>query len=64
MKWQQFERWGRHNVEYGTAPRKVLTVVRAPAAAGLAAGPLAVTALARKLGSRKKARRFHLGKLF
>lgn len=58
MKWQQFERWGMHNVEYGAARRKVLTIAKTLAAAGLAvAGPLAVTALVRRLSLHKRAGR-------
>jgi hypothetical protein len=50
MKWQQFERWGRHNVEYGSLPRQVLTVAKPVAALGLAvAGGAMVTALVRRL---------------
>src|SRR5205823_3436445 len=40
MKWQQFQRWGMHNVEYGSPARKALTVARPLAAAGLAAALL------------------------
>ncbi len=40
MKWQQFQRWGMHNLEYGSLPRKALTVARPLAAAGLAAAAL------------------------
>ncbi len=55
MKWQQFERWGMHNVEYGTGARKALTVAKPLVAAGLAAaGVAALTALVRKLNSGRK----------
>ena len=37
MRWQQFERWGMSNVEYGTPARKVLAVAKPIAALGLAA---------------------------
>ena len=37
MRWQQFERWGMHNVEYGTTARKTLTIARPLAFVGLAA---------------------------
>lgn len=60
MKWQEFERWGMHNVEYGTPARKVLTVGKPLVAAGLAAGAvLGLTALIRKLarGSNSRSRR-------
>jgi uncharacterized protein (DUF362 family) len=36
MKWQQFERWGMHNVEYGSSKRKALTVAKPLAAIALA----------------------------
>jgi hypothetical protein len=35
MKWQQLERWGMHNLEYGSTKRKTLTISKAAAAAGL-----------------------------
>lgn len=55
MKWQQFERRGMHNLEYGTAGRKALTVAKPLAAVGLAAaGVAALTALIRKLNSGRK----------
>jgi hypothetical protein len=41
MKWQQFERWGIHNVEYGSAARKVRTVAIPVVAAGLAVASVA-----------------------
>lgn len=37
MRWQQFERWGMSNVEYGTPARKALTIAKPIAALGLAA---------------------------
>ncbi|MCC6329005.1 MAG: DUF362 domain-containing protein [Acidobacteria bacterium] len=37
MKWQQFERWGMHNVEYGTTLHKAATIAKPLAAVGLAA---------------------------
>jgi uncharacterized protein (DUF362 family) len=40
MKWQQFQRWGMHNLEYGSPARKALTVVRPLGIAGLAAAAL------------------------
>jgi Uncharacterized conserved protein len=36
MKWQQFERWGMHNVEYGTTVHKAVTIAKPVAAVGLA----------------------------
>src|SRR5215213_2404844 len=51
MKWEQFERWGMHNVEFGTAKRKGLTIAKPVAVAGLAAlGAFALTSLIRKRG--------------
>jgi hypothetical protein len=44
MEWQQFQRWGMHNVEYGTPARKALTIAKPLAAAGLAAAGLLGTA--------------------
>ncbi len=28
MKWEQFERWGKHNLQYGTPKRKLTTLVK------------------------------------
>src|ERR1051325_9487795 len=36
MKWEQFERWGKHNLSYGTPTRRAITLVKPVAAAGLA----------------------------
>jgi len=41
MKWQQFERWGKHNVKYGSASRKALTIAKPLLATGLAVAGLA-----------------------
>ncbi|HZS08723.1 MAG TPA: DUF362 domain-containing protein [Blastocatellia bacterium] len=50
MKMQQFERWGMHNVEYGTVPRKALTIARPLVTAGLmVAGVAGLTALVKRL---------------
>jgi len=50
MKWQEFERWGMHNVEYGSPARKALTAAKPVAAAGLAAAALAgLVLVARRL---------------
>lgn len=50
MKWQQFQRWGMHNVEYGSVSRKALTIAKPLAAVGLGViGVAALTALVRKL---------------
>lgn len=35
MKWQEFERWGMHNTEFGTPARRALTVAKPLLAAGL-----------------------------
>lgn len=55
MKWQQFERWGMHNVEYGTPARKVVTIAKPLAAIGLAvAGIFGAAALAGKIFREKR----------
>jgi hypothetical protein len=38
MKWQQFERWGMHNVERGTPARKAVTIAKPLAAIALIVG--------------------------
>ncbi|HEX6125286.1 MAG TPA: DUF362 domain-containing protein [Pyrinomonadaceae bacterium] len=49
MKWQQFERWGMSNVEFGTPVRKALTIATPLAAVGvLVSGILAAAALLSK----------------
>jgi hypothetical protein len=46
MKWQQFERWGMHNVKYGTTVHKAATIAKPVAAIGLAvAGAAAIFGL-------------------
>ncbi len=35
MKWEQFQRWGQHNVRYGTPARKAMTVAKPLAVIGL-----------------------------
>jgi hypothetical protein len=35
MKWEQFERWGKHNLQYGTPKRKLTTLVKPLAGAAL-----------------------------
>jgi uncharacterized protein (DUF362 family) len=58
MKWQQFERWGMHNVEYGTPSRKVATIAKPLLVAGLAAaGVTAISALIRRLNSGRKVKK-------
>ncbi|HEV8157775.1 MAG TPA: DUF362 domain-containing protein, partial [Pyrinomonadaceae bacterium] len=50
MKWQEFERWGMHNLEYGTSKRRVMTVAKPLVVAGLAvAGIYALTSLVKKI---------------
>lgn len=36
MKWEQFERWGKHNLTYGTTERRAITLAKPVLAAGLA----------------------------
>jgi uncharacterized protein (DUF362 family) len=36
MKWEQFERWGEHNLVYGTPERKVRTIAKPIMAIGMA----------------------------
>jgi len=36
MKWEQFERWGQHNLTYGTTERRAITLAKPALAAGLA----------------------------
>src|SRR5918995_2552811 len=38
MQWQQFERWGMHNITYGSGRRAALTLARPVLAIGLAVG--------------------------
>lgn len=40
MKWQQFERWGRHSLRYGSAGYQASTVVKTLAGIGAVAGLL------------------------
>jgi uncharacterized protein (DUF362 family) len=50
MKWEQFERWGMHNVKYGSAQRKVMTVAKPLAFLGLAAlGGYSLTKIVKSL---------------
>jgi uncharacterized protein (DUF362 family) len=41
MKWEQFERWGKHNLTYGTTERRALTLAKPLVAAGLAVAAIA-----------------------
>src|SRR5690242_13249513 len=38
MKWEQFERWGKHNLTYGTSQRRMMTLAKPLLAVGVAAG--------------------------
>jgi uncharacterized protein (DUF362 family) len=38
MKWQEFERWGMHNTQYGTSAHKAITVLKPLAGIGLVVG--------------------------
>ena len=38
MKWEQFERWGQHNLKYGTTERRALTLAKPLLALGLSVG--------------------------
>ena len=50
MKWQQFQRWGMYNLEYGSLQRKALTVAKPLAMVGLAvAGIAAASGVLRRL---------------
>ena len=50
MWWQQFQRWGIHNLQYGTVGRRVRTLARPLALAGLAvAGAVAATSLVARM---------------
>lgn len=44
MKWQEFERWGMHNVEYGSPTHKLITVLKPVAAIGIVLGMFAALA--------------------
>jgi uncharacterized protein (DUF362 family) len=41
MKWEQFQRWGQHNVQYGTPTRKAATIAKPLALLGLAVAGIA-----------------------
>jgi uncharacterized protein (DUF362 family) len=45
MKWQEFERWGMHNVEYGTPLRKAITIAKPLSLVGAAAGIVGIALL-------------------
>ena len=53
MKWEQFERWGKHNLTYGTNERRIMTLAKPLLAAGLVAGgAIALRALLKNEGNR------------
>jgi len=53
MKWEQFERWGKHNLTYGTSGRRIATLAKPLLAIGLAAGgAIALRALLKSEGNR------------
>ncbi len=52
MKWQEFERWGMHNLEYGTPARKALTIAKPLAAVFAVAGIAALTILVKKIAKK------------
>ncbi len=50
MKWQEFQRWGMHNLRYGSPLRKAATLAKPAAAAALTvAAGVAIRALIRKI---------------
>jgi len=55
MAYEQLQRWGQHNLEYGTPTRKVLTIVKPLVIAGLAvAGVAAVGKLFGNIAKKSK----------
>ncbi len=57
MASEQLQRWGQHNLEYGTLRRKVLTVAKPLAAAGIAvAGVFALTTVFKKFFGKSERR--------
>lgn len=55
MKWEQFQRWGQHNVQYGTPARKAITVAKPLAVIGLSiAGIFGAGALIKSFFDRNK----------
>jgi uncharacterized protein (DUF362 family) len=49
MRWQQFERWGKHNLSYGSPRRRALTLAKPAGVAALALlGALGLRALLKK----------------
>ena len=41
MAYEQFERWGQHNLKYGTTTRKALTIAKPLTVIGLLAAGIA-----------------------
>jgi hypothetical protein len=57
MAYEQLRRWGQHNLEYGTRARKVLTIAKPLAVAGIAvAGVIALTTMVRKFTEKSERR--------
>ena len=57
MAYEQLQRWGQHNLEYGTATRKILTVVKPLAAAGIAVASIfALATLVRRFSEKNERR--------
>src|SRR5829696_1084786 len=55
MQWQQFERWGMHNMTYGSGRRRALTLAGPAVAVGLAVGGALVgSAVAARLGRARR----------
>ena len=56
MKWQQFERWGMHNVKYGSTGRRALTIAKPLGVIGIlgaaAAGAVALLKRVNRRGRR------------
>jgi len=52
IKWEQFERWGKHNLTYGTNARRAITLAKPLAAAGL--GVLALAGLRKLFQAQRK----------
>lgn len=45
MKWEQFERWGMHNVQYGSPVRKVRTIAKPLLGLAIAFGAIGVASM-------------------
>ena len=54
MQWQQFQRWGMHNLEHGSFQRKARTIAKLLTVGGVAIAGFAGTgALIKKLATRQ-----------